>query len=211
MNGTCWTRPGPEASPRSPRCWHRTGGRCTCTATGCSVRSTTPTVLAYSPAETAELLDTSVAAANSLLQRAWATLKADHGRGRSLDAADRHVVARFVEAWQRRDIPALAALLAEDAVLRMPPQRAEFIGRTVIADFFATVPADGRLDLIDLLVIRANGQPALGAYLPDQRGDWRVRDHGPRHRRRRDRHDHRLPGSRAFAAFSLPMSTPGSA
>jgi RNA polymerase sigma-70 factor (ECF subfamily) len=132
-------------------------------------------VLAYSPAETAELLDTSVAAANSLLQRARATLKADHipGPGRRLDAVDRQVVARFVDAWRRRDIPALAALLAEDAILRMPPQPAEFHGRGVIAAFFATVPADGRLDLIDLVLVRANGQPALAAYLPDERGDCR--------------------------------------
>jgi len=136
-------------------------------------------VLAYSPAETAQLLDTSVAAANSLLQRARATLQADHGtsaagrRDRALDATDRQVVTRFVDAWRRRDISALAALLAEDAILRMPPQRAEFIGRTVIADFFATVPANGRLELIDLVVIRANGQPALAAYLPDEWGDCR--------------------------------------
>jgi RNA polymerase sigma-70 factor, ECF subfamily len=131
-------------------------------------------VLSYSPAETARLLDTSVAAANSLLQRARATLKSDHEPpGRPLDATDRQVAAKFVDAWQRRDIPALAALLAEDAILRMPPQRAEFIGRTAVVDFFATVPAGGRLDLIDLVAIRANGQPALAAYLPDERGDCR--------------------------------------
>jgi RNA polymerase sigma-70 factor, ECF subfamily len=126
-------------------------------------------VLAYSPAETARLLDTSVPAANSLLQRARATLGADHGAGRSrpLDPTDHQIVQRFVDAWRRRDIPGLAALLAEDAVLRMPPQRAEYAGRDSIVDFFATVPAGGRLDLIDLVEVRANGQPALAAYLPD--------------------------------------------
>jgi RNA polymerase sigma-70 factor (ECF subfamily) len=67
----------------------------------------------------------------------------------------------------------LAALLAEDAILRMPPERAEFIGRESIAGFFATVPAGGRLDLIDLVVLRANGLPALAAYLPDERGQCR--------------------------------------
>ncbi len=133
-------------------------------------------VLAYSPAETAGLLDISVAAANSLLQRARATLAGTAGpaRGsRQLDATDRQVVARFVDAWHRRDIAGLAALLAEDAMLRMPPQRAEFVGRDQIAGFFATVPAGGRLDLIRLAVIGANGQPALAAYLPDERGDCR--------------------------------------
>jgi hypothetical protein len=133
-------------------------------------------VLAYTPAETAQLLDTSVAAANSLLQRARATLRTHHGttgRARPLDATDRQVVGRFVDAWQRRDIPGLAALLAADAILRMPPQPGEYAGRDRIAEFFATVPADGRLELIELVAVRANGQPALAAYLPDQRGECR--------------------------------------
>jgi RNA polymerase sigma-70 factor (ECF subfamily) len=171
-------------------------------------------VLAYSPPETAQLLHTSVAAANSLLQRARTTLKSHHTPrpGRPLDAMDRQVAARFVDSWQRRDIPGLAALLAEDAMLRMPPQRAEFVGSTVIADFFATVPAGGRLDLIDLVAVRANGQPALAAYLPDDRGDCRgygimVLDiaggaittiTG-------------FPDPALFAAFGLPATTPGSA
>jgi RNA polymerase sigma-70 factor (ECF subfamily) len=120
-------------------------------------------------------------------------------------------VAQFVDAWQRRDIPGLAALLAEDAILRMPPQRAEFIGRTAIADFFATVPADGRLDLIELVVMRANGRPALAAYLPDDRGDCRgygimtldiadgviVTITG-------------FPDPALFSAFGLPVTTPAS-
>jgi RNA polymerase sigma-70 factor (ECF subfamily) len=171
-------------------------------------------VLAYSPTETAQLLDTSVAAANSLLQRARATLNAseDHRARRPLDSTDRQVAARFVEAWQRSDIPALAALLAEDAILRMPPQRAEFAGRSAVAGFFATVPADGRLDLIDLVEIRANGQPALAAYLPDERGECQgygimvldvvagaiVTITG-------------FPDPALFAAFELPMTIPGSA
>jgi RNA polymerase sigma-70 factor (ECF subfamily) len=132
-------------------------------------------VLAYSPTETARLLDTSVAAANSLLQRARATLAGANSqrRARRLDATEQRTVERFVDTWHRRDIAGLASLLAEDAILRMPPERAEFIGRQQIVDFFATVPAGGRLDLIDLVVVRANGQPALAAYLPDARGDCR--------------------------------------
>ncbi len=55
----------------------------------------------------------------------------------------------------------------------MPPQRAEFAGRASVVDFFATVPAGGRLDLIDLVAVRANGQPARAAYLPDEQGDCR--------------------------------------
>jgi len=45
-----------------------------------------------------------------------------------------------------------------------------------VADFFATVPADGRIDLIPLVPTRANGHPALAAYLPDDQG--RCRGYG---------------------------------
>jgi RNA polymerase sigma-70 factor (ECF subfamily) len=168
-------------------------------------------VLAYSPAETAQLLGISVAAANSLLQRARATLGTYRGErpGRQLDATDQQVVQRFVDAWQRRDIPGLAAVLAEDAILRMPPQQLEFVGRGSVVEFFATVPASGRLDIIDLVEVRANGQPALAAYLPDDQGDCRgygimVLDivngaistiSG-------------FPDVRLFDAFGLPMTAP---
>jgi len=65
-----------------------------------------------------------------------------------------------------------------------------------VADFFATGPADGRLDLIRLVVTGANRHPAPAAYLPDgSTGDCRshgimvfnIADHGIRH-------DHRVPG-----------------
>ena len=133
-------------------------------------------VLAFTPAETAQLLDTSVAATNSLLQRARTTLRTHgggRGRVRPMDATEQHLVQQFVDAWRRRDIPGLAALLREDAILRMPPERVEFAGRDQVAEFFATVPAGGRLELIDLVPVRANGQPALAAYLPDERGACR--------------------------------------
>jgi len=169
-------------------------------------------VLAYSPAETAELLHTTVAATNSLLQRARATLRAEHIPGRRLDAVDRQVVARFVDAWRRRDIRGLASLLAEDAILRMPPQRAEFLGRGVIADFFATVPADGRLDRIALVDVRANGQPALAAYLPDERGE--CRGYGIMVLDIADGAITMItgfPDPALFTAFGLPLTAPGSA
>jgi RNA polymerase sigma-70 factor, ECF subfamily len=127
-------------------------------------------VLAFSAAETADLLDISVAAANSALQRARAALPqtapppAPSASARPLDETDRQLAARFIEAWQRNDVPALAALLREDVVLRMPPEPVEFVGRAAVAQFFATVPADGHLDRIALRLTAANGQLALAAY-----------------------------------------------
>jgi RNA polymerase sigma-70 factor, ECF subfamily len=135
-------------------------------------------VLGWSAAEVAGLLETSVAAVNSALQRARATL----GQARppagvsatSLPAQEQDVLRRFMLAWQRRDIQGLAALLAEDAVLEMPPQPLRYLGRDQVARFFGTVPADGRLDRIRLVATRANGQPALAAYLPAADGADRA-------------------------------------
>jgi RNA polymerase sigma-70 factor, ECF subfamily len=82
-------------------------------------------------------------------------------------------VRRFMLAWQRRDLEGLAALLREDAILHMPPQSLRYVGRERIMGFFSAVPADGRLDRIRLLASRANGQPALAAYLPGADSSYR--------------------------------------
>jgi RNA polymerase sigma-70 factor (ECF subfamily) len=135
-------------------------------------------VLGWSAAEVAELLETSVPAVNSALQRARATLgqaKPTAGiSARSLPTQERDVLRRFMLAWQRRDLEGLAALLAEDAVLEMPPQSLRYLGREQVAAFFGAVPADGRLDRIRLVATRANGQPALAAYLPAADGAYRA-------------------------------------
>ena len=136
-------------------------------------------VLVWTSAEVADLMHTSVPAVNSSLQRARTTMQASARRPttvESLSAREREVLDRFVRAWQDCDIQALADLLRDDAILSMPPEAAAIVGRDRVADFFATVPADGRLDLIRLVHTRANGQPALAAYLPD--GDGPCRGYG---------------------------------
>jgi RNA polymerase sigma-70 factor (ECF subfamily) len=130
-------------------------------------------VLAWSAVEVADLLEISVPAANSALQRARATLAgtrpADAGLAHPrLDDHQRQVLDRFTDAWQRCDIDALAALLREDVILSMPPELIQITGRAQVAGFFATVPAGGRLDTIRLVAIAANGHLALAAYLPDE-------------------------------------------
>jgi RNA polymerase sigma-70 factor, ECF subfamily len=131
-------------------------------------------VLEWKASEVAGLLETSVPAVNSALQRARAGL----GRAaplaavstRSLNHQDRVVLDRFMTAWQRRDIDGLVGLLREDAVLHMPPVALRYVGREQIAGFLRTVPAEGRLDRIRLVATRANGQPAVAAYLPSDGG-----------------------------------------
>ena len=83
-------------------------------------------VLRWKATEVAELLETSVASVNSALQRARATLEASERQRRAtptapLDEADRALLERYVEAFERYDIDALTALIQEDATQSMPP------------------------------------------------------------------------------------------
>ncbi len=71
---------------------------------------------------------------------------------------------RFQEAWAAVDFDGIVALLADDALLTMPPEAQRFEGSVQIGSFFATAPLDGRLDRIQLVPTRANSQPALAAY-----------------------------------------------
>jgi RNA polymerase sigma-70 factor (ECF subfamily) len=126
-------------------------------------------VLDWPAQQVAELLGTTVAGVNSALQRARASLArtdVNPAMPRPLDAGQRRVLDAFVHAWHARDLDALAALLRDDATLTMPPQAVRIVGRQEIVQFFATVPAGGRLDLIRLVVTAANGQLALAAYVP---------------------------------------------
>jgi RNA polymerase sigma-70 factor, ECF subfamily len=127
-------------------------------------------VLDWPAQQVAELLGTSVAAVNSALQRSRATLArtdVNLTMPRPLDDGQQRVLDAFIKAWNARDLDALAVLLRDDARLTMPPQAVRIVGRDEVVEFFATVPAGGRLDLIRLVVIAANGQPAVAAYLPD--------------------------------------------
>jgi RNA polymerase sigma-70 factor (ECF subfamily) len=128
-------------------------------------------VLDWSAREVAELLDDTEAAVNSALQRARARMATEHREG-SLARAHRPasvgvealVMQRFQDAWKAVDIDEILALLTGDALLTMPPEGMRLEGAEAIAEFFATIPLDGRLDRIRLVARRANGQPALAAY-----------------------------------------------
>jgi RNA polymerase sigma-70 factor (ECF subfamily) len=138
-------------------------------------------VLGWSADEVADLLETTRAAVNSALQRARATLERRRAEGRlelggaaPAEGVAAELVGRFVEAWEAVDIPRLVALLREDAVMTMPPAPLLYRGSRVIGDFFATVPLEGALDRTRLLSTRANGQPAVAVYFPDEAGRHRA-------------------------------------
>jgi RNA polymerase sigma-70 factor (ECF subfamily) len=132
-------------------------------------------VLDWSAREVAELLEDSVAAVNSALQRARERLareQQERSLARAHLPADRSteaaVMRRFQDAWEAVDIAGIVALLADDALMTMPPESVRVAGAGEVGTFFATVPMEGRLDRIRLLAARANGQPALAAYAEDE-------------------------------------------
>lgn len=121
-------------------------------------------VLGWSAKETAEALDDSVAAVTSALQRARVTLDGTRRHVPAPGVRQRALVKRFMAAWDAVDVDGLVALLTEDAVMTMPPERMRVTGPRAIGDFFASVPQGGRLDELRLVPTAVNRQPALAAY-----------------------------------------------
>ena len=130
-------------------------------------------VLRWPAVEAAELLGTSVAAVNSSLQRARATLAdlPDGGRPRPLDAQSRELLGRYVDAFERYDLEALVALLHDDAIQSMPPFAMWLQGSLNITAWMVQ-PGPSGCRGSRLLATTANGCPAFGQYRPDPEGGW---------------------------------------
>jgi RNA polymerase sigma-70 factor (ECF subfamily) len=130
-------------------------------------------VLGWTASEVAELLESSVASVNSALQRARATLTARAGGSpgprESLDAHDRDMLARYVEAFERYDVRALTALIHEDATQSMPPYELWLSGRDDIFTWWFG-PGIGCRGSRVIPAPDANGSPAFGQYKPCAEG-----------------------------------------
>jgi RNA polymerase sigma-70 factor, ECF subfamily len=132
-------------------------------------------VLGFSAREVAETLDASPASVDSLLQRAHKSVdqrlpaRSQQATLRALgDERLSELVGGYVDAWERGDIEAVVAMLAEDARITMPPIPTWYRGRDAVAVFLAErAPLSGRPRR--LLPVRANGQPAFGQYAWDER------------------------------------------
>ena len=128
-------------------------------------------VLGWSAAETAGLLDTSVAAANSALQRARVTMQQRLPARRSdwsapqPTAEEREVLARFIDAHQRCDAAAAIAIAAEDLRISMPPDRLSFDGLTACLPLFERGLGPNRDGEWRLVPTSANRLPAAASYL----------------------------------------------
>ena len=130
-------------------------------------------VLGFSAREVAQSLDTTAASVNSALQRARATIeerlpqRTQQQQMRALgDAEMRNVVARYVEAWETRDVDRMLAVLVEDATFAMPPHPIWRHGRDAVVGF---ISGTGKPALRHVPTT-SNGQPAIGWYIQWEAG-----------------------------------------
>jgi RNA polymerase sigma-70 factor, ECF subfamily len=128
-------------------------------------------VLRWQAAEVAQLLDTSVPAVNSALQRARATLAAlpDTARPRTVAADQAALLDRYLAAFERYDMSSLVALLHEDAIQSMPPYAMWIQGAREICTWMVQ-PGPSACRGSRLIPVRANGSAAFGQYRPDPGG-----------------------------------------
>jgi RNA polymerase sigma-70 factor (ECF subfamily) len=131
-------------------------------------------VLGFSAKETAGILETTVASVNSALQRARAAVaervpeRSQQATLRSVgDEEVRELVDRYVDAWERCDVEAFAAMLAEDATFAMPPMSTWYRTREGIRIWASLSPMTGEWRWKAVLA-QANGQPALAFYAWDE-------------------------------------------
>jgi len=128
-------------------------------------------VLGLPAIETAELLETTVAAANSALQRARATMQEhlpshrDSWVATEPTADEREILERFIDAHERSDAAAAIAIAATDVRVTMPPHPFFFDGIDRVTELMTqafTVRRDGDWRLVPTM---ANRMPAAASYL----------------------------------------------
>jgi RNA polymerase sigma-70 factor, ECF subfamily len=139
-------------------------------------------VLGFSAREVADTLDSSVASVNSALQRARKAVderlpaQSQQATVRTLGDQRLHeLVDAYVDAWERGDVEAVAAMLADDALVTMPPMATWFRGRDAFGTFLAEWAFAQRGCHPGRLVrAHANGQVAFGSYRwDDEAGAFR--------------------------------------
>jgi RNA polymerase sigma-70 factor (ECF subfamily) len=127
-------------------------------------------VLGFSARDVARALETTPPSVDSALQRAHKTVderlpaQSQQATLRVLgDEGLREIVDAYVAAWERADVDAVVAMLAQDATMTMPPLPTWYRGRDAVAEFLRGWPLAGTARS-RLVPIRANGQLAFGHY-----------------------------------------------
>jgi RNA polymerase sigma-70 factor (ECF subfamily) len=140
-------------------------------------------VLGWPASETASLLDTSVVAVNSALQRARVTMQSHLPAKRSEWSAgdpsdeERALLAGFIDAHERGDAAAAVAIAAQDLRITMPPNPFLFDGLETIGPLMEQAMSEGEWRLVPT---QANRMPTAASYL-------------------------RLPGDTVFRAFKFDV------
>ena len=130
-------------------------------------------VLDWSAKDAADLLDLSVPAVNSALQRARARLrerlpsrKPAWPANVDASAAERNLLKRYVEASESADFRAFESIIREDATFRMPPDFGAADGRDAMFELWREAGfGSERFGRMRCVVTQANLQPAVACYL----------------------------------------------
>jgi RNA polymerase sigma-70 factor, ECF subfamily len=134
-------------------------------------------VLAFPAAEVAAMLDVSVTAVKSALQRARARMK-DIGPNvdevvEPTEPRARELLDLYMTAFEKADVSLLEVALREDAALEVVGSRTWFAGNTTCLPFLSAQALGGPGDW-RMVPIAANGQPAAAAYLRGEDGLHRA-------------------------------------
>jgi RNA polymerase sigma-70 factor (ECF subfamily) len=136
-------------------------------------------VLGWTAREAADLLESTVAATNSALQRARATIDDDVTAHAVAPRAthERELLRRYVDVWDRADMDGFIELVREDAALRMPPRPA-IVGAAAVGEFWFSAQGGSRCRAAvgRLVPTSANGRPAVAIY--HRRDDGEVEPFG---------------------------------
>ncbi len=163
-------------------------------------------VLRWQATEVADLMETTVAAINSAVQRARATLAAVHRDGppaEAVDADQERLLARYVDAFERYDVATLVTLLRDDAIQSMPPYAMWLQGPDSIASWLLGPGIECRGSR--LVRLSANGCAAFGQYRSDGQGGhrpWAIQLIEVAERKISGFHS--FLDTNLFAAFGLP-------
>jgi RNA polymerase sigma-70 factor (TIGR02960 family) len=127
-------------------------------------------VLGFQAVEVAKMLNSNVEGVNGALKRARASLDQRLPAVRSRKStptanspSEQAIVAKFVAAYESSDLDSLLTLLTDNVFISMPPLPFEYEGREPASRFFASIFDSGRS--FNLVLTRANRQPAFGAYV----------------------------------------------
>jgi RNA polymerase sigma-70 factor (ECF subfamily) len=128
-------------------------------------------VLGWSASETASLLETSIAAANSALQRARATMhehlpaRREEWSASEPSPEEQALLARFIDAHERCDAAAAVAIAAQDIRITMPPYLLCYDGLAAFVPLLERAFGEDRDGDWRLVPTRANRMPTAASYL----------------------------------------------